>query len=231
MLRLLTQPPPPGPRPQTTTLPSTAISSIPSSSASSDLKRIEKIMTVETLKRQRQAALLEETENKLKRLENLRDSYLDGKSIMESGMQEQVKETTARSAVKSMSWRVIAGTVTLITSLKYSGSLKTALTIVGSDFFSKAATMFLGERMMNQSQAGRTKDSDGVGRSLTKAIIWRLFAVANTLCMAVFIAKDLSIASKIASTDAVIKTTMMFFYERFWAKVDWGKEYDVDFSI
>ena len=67
-----------------------------------------------------------------------------------------------------MSWRVIAGTVTLITSLKYSGSLKTALTIVGSDFFSKAATMFIGERMMNQSQAGRTKDSDGVGRSLTK---------------------------------------------------------------
>ncbi|GMH51527.1 hypothetical protein TL16_g01031 [Triparma laevis f. inornata] len=152
-------------------MPSTAISSIPSSSASSDLKRIEKIMTVETLKRQRQAALLEETENKLKRLENLRDSYLDGKSIMESGMQEQVKETTARSAVKSMSWRVIAGTVTLITSLKYSGSLKTALTIVGSDFFSKAATMFLGERMMNQSQAGRTKDSDGVGRSLTKVRI------------------------------------------------------------
>ena len=82
--------------------------------------------------------------------------------------QQTVKESTARSAVKSMSWRVIAGTVTLITSLKYSGSLKTALTIVGSDFFSKAATMFIGERMMNQSQAGRTKDSDGVGRSLTK---------------------------------------------------------------
>ena len=66
-------------------------------------------------------------------------------------------------------------------------------------------------------------NSDAVGRSLIKAIIWRLFAVTNTLCMAIFIAKDLSIASKIASTDAVIKTTMMFFYERFWAKVEWGK--------
>ena len=67
--------------------------------------------------------------------------------------------------------------------------MSTALTIVGSDFFSKAATMFIGERVMNQSQAGRTKDSDAVGRSLVKAIIWRLFAVTNTLCMAIFIAK------------------------------------------
>jgi len=145
--------------------------------------------------------------------------------------QESVKETTARSAVKSFCWRLIAGSVTFITSLKFSGSMKTALTIVGSDFFSKAATMFIGERLMNNSQAGRAKGGDDVGRSLVKALIWRLFALANTLTMAIFIAKDLSIAGKIASSDAVIKTAMMFVYERVWAKIDWGKVYDVDFTI
>ena len=49
--------------------------------------------------------------------------------------------------------------------------------------------------------------------------------------MAIFISKDLSIAGKIASSDAVIKTAMMFAYERVWAGVEWGKIYDVDFSI
>jgi uncharacterized membrane protein len=103
--------------------------------------------------------------------------------------------------------------------------------IVSSDFFSKSATMFIGERLMNNSQKGRKPGGDAVGRSLVKALIWRLFAITNTLTMAIFISKDLSMASKIASSDAVIKTAMMFGYERVWAWIEWGKEYDVDFLI
>jgi uncharacterized membrane protein len=84
---------------------------------------------------------------------------------------------------------------------------------------------------MNKSQAGRTAGADGAGRSLIKALIWRLFAICNTLTMAIFIAKDLSIASKIAGSDAIFKTGLMFFYERVWARIEWGKEYEVDFFI
>lgn len=135
-------------------------------------------------------------------------------------------ETLQRSAVKAFVWRLIAGSVTFVTSLKFSGSVTTALSIVGSDFFSKAFTMFIGERLMNKSNAGRESGSDGVGRSLTKALIWRLFAIANTLTLAFFVAKDLSMASRIAGSDAVFKTALMFFYERTWAKIEWGKEYE-----
>ena len=91
--------------------------------------------------------------------------------------------------------------------------------------------MFIGERLMNKSNAGRKAGSDGLGRSLTKALIWRLFAICNTLTMAFFVAKDLSIASKIAGSDAIFKTALMFFYERIWARVQWGKEYQIEFSI
>ncbi len=187
-------------------------------------------MTVELKKKEKMEADLAAKQDKLDKLQMLQQSYLQGTSI-DSAANESVKETTQRSAIKSLMWRIIAGSVTFITSLKFSGSVSTALTIVGSDFFSKAATMFIGERVMNTSQAGRKKGGDAVGRSLAKALIWRLFALANTLTMAIFIAKDLSIASKIASSDAVIKTAMMFFYERAWAKIEWGKEYDIDFSI
>lgn len=140
-------------------------------------------------------------------------------------------ETALRSAVKAFVWRIIAGSVTFVTTLKFSGSVKQAVQVVGADFFSKAFTMFLGERLMNKSQAGRKAGGDAAGRSLAKALIWRLFAICNTLTMAVFVAKDLSVASKIASTDAVFKTALMFFYERVWAKIQWGKEYLMEFTI
>jgi uncharacterized membrane protein len=121
--------------------------------------------------------------------------------------------------------------VTLQTAVKFSGSVSTALTIVGSDFVSKSATMFIGERLMNKSQAGRKKGGDDIGRSLMKALIWRVFALCNTLAAGLLISGNLKVASKIASSDAVIKTAMMFVYERTWAKIGWGKEYDIDFSI
>jgi len=91
--------------------------------------------------------------------------------------------------------------------------------------------MFIGERLMNKSQAGRSTGSDGAGRSLMKALIWRLFAICNTLTMAIFIAKDLSIASKIAGSDALFKTGLMFVYERVWAKIEWGKEYEMEYNL
>ena len=43
--------------------------------------------------------------------------------------------------------------------------------------------------------------------------------------MAVFISKDLSVASKIAGSDALFKTALMFVYERAWANIKWGKDY------
>lgn len=99
-----------------------------------------------------------------------------------------------------------------------------ALKVVGSDFFTKAATMFIGERVMNKSQAGREGGGDAAGRSIGKALLWRLFAISNTIVAVVFVGKEgWAVAGKIASFDAVVKTAMMFFYERVWAKIDWGK--------
>lgn len=164
-------------------------------------------------------------------LEKKKNDYLDGLAIGKVPEGTNFSETTARSAVKALMWRIIAGSVTFVTSLKFSGSIKVALSIVGSDFLSKAATMFIGERLMNKSQAGRQSGADDAGRSLAKALIWRLFAICNTLAAGLLISKDLSVASKIAGSDAIFKTALMFVYERVWAKIEWGKEYQIDFLI
>ena len=174
-----------------------------------------------------------EAQSQIEKFKASRQKYLNGGSLGGDASTEAANfsETTQRSLVKSMMWRVIAGSVTFFTSLRFSGNISTALSIVGSDFFSKAATMFVGERLMNKSQAGRKGGADDLGRSLAKALLWRLFAIANTLTMSFFIAKDLSMASKIAGSDAIFKTGLMFAYERVWAKIEWGKEYLIEFSI
>lgn len=174
---------------------------------------------------------LSEAEKQIEMLRNQKQQYLNGLKLEKTPPGGNFSETALRSAVKAFLWRIVAGSVTFITSLRFSGSMTTALSIVGSDFLSKSFTMFIGERLMNKSSSGRKSGSDGVGRSLAKALIWRLFAICNTLTMAIFVAKDISIASKIAGSDAIFKTALMFVYERAWARVDWGKEYQIEFSI
>lgn len=137
--------------------------------------------------------------------------------------EQAFEESNLRSLVKSMMWRMIAGTVTFTTSYAFSQSISHSLRIVFSDFFSKVLTMFIAERLLNKSSAGRQSGADSASRSLAKAILWRLFAICNTMLFAGFIAKDLSVASKIAGPDAIFKTSMMFAYERAWANVTWGK--------
>lgn len=195
------------------------------------LREFEKKEALLRKRREDAMAKLNEYEETLANLKNKKDEYLAASQMAKPPVGGTFSETTIRSVVKSFVWRVIAGSVTFVTSFQFSGSVQVALKLVGADFFSKAFTMFIGERLMNKSKAGRSKGSDDVGRSFAKALIWRLFAICNTLAFALFVAKDLSVASKIASTDAVFKTGLMFFYERVWARVQWGKEYLLEYSI
>lgn len=57
-----------------------------------------------------------------------------------------------------------------------------------------------------QVKWGQDKGGDSTKRSLAKAVLWRVFAASNTLICGVFLAKDLSVASKIAGTDTIFKT-------------------------
>uniref|UniRef100_A0A7S2UXG1 DUF2061 domain-containing protein n=1 Tax=Fibrocapsa japonica TaxID=94617 RepID=A0A7S2UXG1_9STRA len=147
-------------------------------------------------------------------------------------------ETNKRSIVKALLWRLTAGIITFITSFIFSGDLSTAAKIVGGDFVSKAGFMYVGERVWSKVNWGRTKGNkdsktamDSKSRSLTKALVWRAFAATNTLVMSFFMAKDVSIAGKIASSDTVFKTFLFYINERIWSRVEWGKEYQLEYNI
>jgi len=194
------------------------------------LKKFDAEIEKEVKRKEKAMQELSKLSERLESLQEKKQQYLNG---LEIGLpkNKNFSETTLRSAVKAFTWRLIGGSVTFFTSLRFSGSMATAFSIVCSDFFSKSATMFIGERLMNKSQAGRKGGADDLGRSLVKALIWRLFAICNTLVFAVFFAKDITIAYKIAGFDSVFKTSLMFFFERIWARIEWGKEYLIEFSI
>jgi len=61
-----------------------------------------------------------------------------------------VIETKKRSLVKALGWRLTAGLVTFCTSYYFTHSLASAGAIVGSDFLSKAGTMYIGERLFSK---------------------------------------------------------------------------------
>ncbi|GKY95583.1 hypothetical protein MPSEU_000519600 [Mayamaea pseudoterrestris] len=195
------------------------------------LREIEKKEAVLSKRREEAMAKLSQYEETLSKLSEKKAEYLAASQVAELPDGGSFSETTMRSVVKAFLWRIVAGSITFVATLQFTGSVTSAIQVVMGDFFSKAFTMFLGERLMNRSQAGRKKGSDAAGRSLAKALIWRLFAICNTLCLAVFVTKDMNAAAKVASVDALIKTALMFFYERVWARINWGKEFLIDFAI
>jgi len=192
------------------------------------LRQLEKKESVLAAQRDKLASQLSQYETDLQQIVATRQQYV---AKIDTTVPTTFTETIVRSIVKALCWRVVAGSITFLTTLRFSHSWRMALSVVVADFGTKACTMFVGERLMNRSTAGRTSGADAASRSLIKALVWRLFAIINTLCFCAFVSKDWSVAGKIASTDAVFKTALMFGYERLWSGVEWGKEYSVEFSI
>lgn len=177
--------------------------------------------------------LAKEKRDEISRLEKMlrdeRDSLRNAEeriTVLTGTRSPVVKETALRSLVKAVGWRITAGIVTFSTSMYFTGDVRLALSIVGSDFISKSGTMYVGERLFNKVQIGRNGKGGGDSpwRSVAKALIWRLFALVNTLVVSTFVTGKPSIGAKIAGADSIIKTSLMVVYDQAWNKIDWGRE-------
>jgi hypothetical protein len=139
-------------------------------------------------RQQKYLTMVKSARVELDKFQAMKQCYLEGVQLG-SGESASFLETTAQSLVKSMMWGIITGGVMFLTSLCFSGSISTMLSVMGSAFISKSATMFAGKRIMNKSQARCKKGSNDIGRSLAKALLWQLFAVCITLTMSFLTAK------------------------------------------
>lgn len=113
------------------------------SSTDSIMKEFERKEAKIQKRREEAMARLDKYETTLQDLQSKKAEYQAAGQIAAPPAGGTFSETTMRSAVKAFAWRVVAGTITFMTTLQFSGSMKTALQVVGTDFFSKAATMFM----------------------------------------------------------------------------------------
>ncbi len=65
--------------------------------------------------------------------------------------------------------------------------------------------------------------TESPGRSLAKAISWRITGTADTFIISWLITGELLLASGIAATEVVTKIILFWIHERAWNKVRWGR--------
>jgi uncharacterized membrane protein len=63
---------------------------------------------------------------------------------------------------------------------------------------------------------------ESLGRSLTKALTYRMWQSGNTFLISLLITGRIDMAAAIVSIEVIVKIVVYFFHERIWTKVKWG---------
>ena len=74
----------------------------------------------------------------------------------------------------------------------------------------------------SESHPGR-RASDRHGRSLAKAVSWRLTGTFDTFVISFLVTGKPAIAGSIAATELLTKIALYYGHERIWARIPWGK--------
>ena len=64
---------------------------------------------------------------------------------------------------------------------------------------------------------------EGRGRSVAKAVSWRIAASIDTFIISFFVTGKISIAGTIAAVEVVTKIVIYYLHERVWAAIPWGQ--------
>ena len=60
------------------------------------------------------------------------------------------------------------------------------------------------------------------GRSLAKAVSWRITGTVDTFIISFIVTGKASIAGSIAAVELLTKIGLYYFHERIWAVIPWG---------
>ena len=69
------------------------------------------------------------------------------------------------------------------------------------------------------------------GRSMAKAISWRILAAIITGIVALVLTHQLAFAAKIGLIDTTVKLAIYFLHERVWNKISYGRVAAPDYEV
>ncbi len=65
--------------------------------------------------------------------------------------------------------------------------------------------------------------SEGHGRSILKAVSWRMVGSVDTFVISFFVTGKVNLAGSIAAVEVVTKIMIYYLHERAWAVIPWGR--------
>jgi uncharacterized membrane protein len=63
---------------------------------------------------------------------------------------------------------------------------------------------------------------EGHGRSIAKAVSWRITGSIDTFIISFFVTGKMNLAGTIAAVEVVTKIAIYYLHERVWAAIPWG---------
>jgi len=128
-----------------------------------------------------------------------------------------------RHIAKTITWRFIATSDTVLIAFLISGDLTSGLKIGGIEILTKMILYYLHERLW----FNKIKVINSRARHLAKSFSWRLIGTLDTIIISGFVIGNFISGSKIGLTETFTKIFLYYIHERLWYRINFGlKKYN-----
>lgn len=118
---------------------------------------------------------------------------------------------------KTVSWRILGTTDTLILSWFISGDLSVGVSVGLTELFTKMILYYLHETFWFKSNL---KNSNR--RHIIKTFSWRAIGTLDTILIGWLISRDPYVGLQIGFAEVITKMFLYFFHEKIWYKINYG---------
>ena len=122
-----------------------------------------------------------------------------------------------RHIAKTISWRLVATSDTVIISYFISGDLSIGIKIGVLEIFTKMVFYYLHERFWYHSKVTNYKL-----RHILKTFSWRLCGTIDTILISTLISGNLNLGFKIGTIELLTKMVLYYIHEKLWYNNDYG---------
>jgi len=128
-----------------------------------------------------------------------------------------ILKLSKRHITKTISWRLVGTTDTLLLSWFISGDLSLGISVGFIELFTKMILFYIHERFWYNS---KVKDSNK--RHIYKTFTWRAIGTIDTITIGWLISGDPFIGLQIGIAEVITKMVLYFFHEKIWYKINYG---------
>ena len=123
-----------------------------------------------------------------------------------------------RHIAKTITWRFIATSDTVLIAFLISGDLTSGLKIGGIEILTKMILYYLHERLW----FNKIKVINSRTRHLVKSFSWRLIGTLDTIIISGFVIGNFISGSKIGLIETFTKIFLYYIHERLWYRINFG---------